>query len=306
MRPSYGREGESIELWTNHLQVHVSGAQNIYRYQVDMRPKMEPKSRKVKRFFWILCDHRSFGGISVATDYAQFLLTTKPLNLGAQEQIQIDVQYFESETPGILSNIQTRVRLEQKFSMGNVLHDLSSASYAYPDKPEAVQALNVLLSDTMTKDPDVRQLGKSKHFPLNGPDTRSWDLSAGVEARGGFFVSARTSTGRLLLNVNPTCGAFYKPGTLANLIAAFESQNRFGPARERLARLTSFLHNVQVETHYLKDGARTLKCIKTIRRVPAPPPGAEHATVTNMRFPWKDPKTNVTVERTVFDHFKLG
>lgn len=68
----------------------------------------------------------------------------------------------------------------------------------------------------------------AKHFPFNARYIYSPQGSVGVGPRGppveiwrGYFMSIRPAMGRMVVNVDVSCGVFYRPGSLIDLISQF-------------------------------------------------------------------------------------
>ena len=83
-------------------------------------------------------------------------------------------------------------------------------------------------------------------------------LGGALEALRGYFASVRPTIGRLLVNINVTSGAFYRPIPLMQLINEAKMSNN--------EQLETFLHMLKVKAVYKKDGQTTqfMQKIKTI------------------------------------------
>ena len=84
---------------------------------------------------------------------------------------------------------------------------------------------------------------------------QAMELSIGVEAWRGFFMSARPVYKELMVNVGVCMTAFYKPGNLAQAIMEFQQ-------RSNGAMLKRFAQKLKVTTNHL--GYKQTKPLKEI------------------------------------------
>jgi eukaryotic translation initiation factor 2C len=119
-------------------------------------------------------------------------------------------------------------------------------------------------------DPNLR-------FPFNvrsffTPQERK-DIGAGVVLWRGYFQSVRPAIKQMLINVDISTGAMYKPGPLLSLCLEVLGrdnnprllQPRSGlPDRERL-RLQRFIQNIKITTSHGGNGHR--KKLRTVKRL---------------------------------------
>jgi len=97
------------------------------------------------------------------------------------------------------------------------------------------------------------RVGKNRYFfPSSG---QPMELSIGVEAWRGFFMSARPVYKELMVNVGVCMTAFYKPGNLADAIKEFNQ-------RSQGAMLQRFAQKLKVTTSHL--GYKQTKPLKKI------------------------------------------
>ena len=125
--------------------------------------------------------------------------------------------------------------------------DLKSRDY---DFSPLVGAYNLVLQHHASHN-GVR-VGKNRYFfPSSG---QRLELSTGVEAWRGFFMSARPVYKELMVNVGVCMTAFYKPGNLAQAMMEFQSKSQGAMLRrfaQKLKVTTSHLGYTQ--TKPLKD-----------------------------------------------------
>lgn len=97
------------------------------------------------------------------------------------------------------------------------------------------------------------RVGKNRYFfPTQG---QRMEISIGVEAWRGFFMSARPVYKELMVNVGVCMTAFYKPGNLAAAIVEFQQKSKG-------AMLERFAQKLKVTTSHL--GYKQTKAVKKI------------------------------------------
>ncbi|EZG10816.1 hypothetical protein H106_00394 [Trichophyton rubrum CBS 735.88] len=263
VRPGYNNVNErKVKLWANYFE--IQGLEKSLYTNIMLCLTLES-----------LTSH------PVATNYKDKIICTKELNVK-----QVMVQYYEKEEQSSLNSPSYRVtiQLQRVFRMGEVLDDLKSSIETYnPDeRSEAIQALNVILAHFPNESPNTQFLGQSKHFPLHGQQNKH-EIGAGLDAIRGFFHSVRPSTGRLLLNLNVSTGAFYHVGTLHTLVCRFDQGRRLSGS-VRLQELNKFLHKLRVVLLCPNNAISQTTGMKTIQSVVRRNnlPG----TIDNIRFEW--------------------
>jgi eukaryotic translation initiation factor 2C len=80
-----------------------------------------------------------------------------------------------------------------------------------------ISALNLVLRQHASR--GGFQLGRNQYFFT---PQEHLQLTMGVEAWQGFFLSVRPAFKKLTVNVNVRMSAFYEPGNLANVLQAFQ------------------------------------------------------------------------------------
>ena len=130
------------------------------------------------------------------------------------------------------------------------------------------------------------RVGKNRYFFPSG--LQAMELSIGVEAWRGFFMSARPVYKELMVNVGVCMTAFYKPGNLAQAIMEFERQSKG-------AMLKRFAQKLKVTTSHL--GYKQTKPLRDIMTT----------TAQNTFFPCEEfnsPKMSVEqyFKKSTYDH----
>lgn len=147
-----------------------------------------------------------------------------------------------------------------------------------PDDPsdfnsrlEVVQAMNIIIAGGPNKNQAIFQAGQNKFFryPRNERNLlfdhvyRDVNLTNGLIAVRGYYSSIRTSTSRVLLNLNAQCSAFYPEINLLKLMYSFVGQSWIPPAKRR--DLEEFIQRLRVKTAQVtRDGEKVTR-EKTVR-----------------------------------------
>lgn len=296
-RPGYGTMGQKVILRTNYFQVMLSDKDfQLFRYQVQVDKEPNAARKRKRAFELFIQDAPCLTGLrhAVATDNRTTLITIKKLDLGPDDRAVYLVPYYDAEEQGPdpeKDPLQFKIQYVKALSVQELLTYLSdtSGNARYDDKDEILQSLNIAMARKPSSSPDVAALPKAnKFFPTNQDPM---DLGGGLVALRGYYTSVRTSTLRLLVNVNSITAAFYLPGPLLLLMRKF--RDTVGGS------LHHFLKGVQVELTHLKTGKGVpkKKVISGIARSPIFGAGARQIS-----FRYEDLKRNVTIE----EYFRLS
>ncbi|KAK8169311.1 Piwi domain-containing protein [Phyllosticta citrichinensis] len=286
-RPDYGTLGRETTVYTNYFALSLKNAPDIYRYAVSIQPE-EQQKRKKRRILEILLDDRVWSSAICATDYSQVVITNKKVTLaeGPHNRRAFQVQWYPADGEPIPDRVEGQEESEARerartkntktvlveelgtVSLQELLSSLKSDNMGvqYPLKEEAIQALNIILSKAPQTAHDMAAVGQNKYFPINGNrHAERHNLSEGLQALRGYFASARTSISRLLVNINVSTAAFYKAGSLLELMQDYLGPTNRSP--QHMLRLDSFIRLLRVETNYMtaRDGSgRRIRKVKTI------------------------------------------
>ena len=298
-RPGYSTIGTPVILRANYFEIMSKPNLQLYRYNVDMNP--DPGvARKRKRLFQLLLETAPFLthiASQVATDNRSTLISMTMLDLGKEGIQEGSIPYFEAEDSEATARARSynfRVSYTNTLSIQQLVDYLCSVApqARFDDKESILQALNIVMSRKPSNDAQVTSAG-SKYFP-----TTSFlaNLNGGLVAIKGYFSSVRTSTSRLLLNVNCITAASYLPGSLLQLMQAFRSTFR-GTYQAQLVQLNRFLKGVRIETTHLK----TKKGAYKTRVVNGLATGGKGAT--QVAFDWDAVGDGKLLSITVADYF---
>ncbi|TLS21360.1 uncharacterized protein PpBr36_10228 [Pyricularia pennisetigena] len=272
LRPSYGSQGIPVTLWTNYVEMTFGKGQDVvlYKYSIAMTPlESGRKQQRIIQLFLEKWKQEVPTFDQIYSDFKSFLISTTKLDLDELQVIKNSSLDFikdgHTEAPKNPNTYRAQVEGQGEFSVRSFLKYLSeeSAMPAFAQKLDMIQALNIFLNHYNKTNTSVVAVGANRTFALNPqrpPSGRQqsrdrsvrasgevMDLGGGLEAIRGFFTSIRPATGRLLININVTSAAFYKQGTLANLIRSFGNQSLFD--------LEKFLKRLRVEPSHLESKA---------------------------------------------------
>lgn len=268
-RRGYGTKGKPIVLRTNYFAVTTAYEQNLpetplYRYELHVRQDISKPKRR--RLFQVLMQHPSLKGVQSATDFTTILVTTKKLDeaklaadwkkvtLPTENSAQVPQQ--QDQAPDFVREARDRntfeveVRYQTSFNLREMIEYLRSKSSGatYQGSADVIQMLNIVLAKPPNEAALVKNVGQNKFYPFSTQSgMESYNLNGGLEALRGYFSSVRPSVGRLLLNLNVTAGAFFKPMPLMLLHREF---------RGSLDQFEAFIRMLKVEASYVKDGQK--------------------------------------------------
>ncbi|KAG9315634.1 argonaute-like protein [Chiua virens] len=253
-RPGFGTLGKPGVLRANFFAVKFTKTAVIYDYHVDITPTTDLKSIKARLF--ALLEQSNHSGWQeyvpfIAHDGSARLVSSKKL----PQPLDIPVLFLKEgqAQPGKQDKTYTIsivITQELKSSELNSFINADPKSREYNFSPIA-GAYNLVLQHHASHH-GVR-VGKNRYFFPSGGDRMQ--LSTGVEAWRGFFMSARPMYKELMVNVGLCMTAFYKPGNLASALVEFQQQSR-GAMPQRFAQ------KLKVTTSHL--GYRQTKPLKKI------------------------------------------
>ncbi|KAI9708881.1 MAG: hypothetical protein M1812_007844 [Candelaria pacifica] len=270
-RPAYGTDGTPVILRSNHFHIVVPDPNfQLYQYSVNVQP--EPTvARKRRRAFELLVEMAPFLAEvrpAVVTNNQSMLISVKKLLL-ENDRGRFQITYFEAEAqdPGDRdTNLTFTISLTRALPIQQLLQSLTPSGLAQDiDKDSFVQALNIAMSRKPANTAGIVALpNTNKFFPVG--IGFMGDLGGGLVALRGYFTSVRTSTLRLLLNINSITASFYQAG-------------------------------IRIEVSHLKNKDGSLR-VRTIYGVATSPKIG--ATTQQVKFYWDEAASNVMVE----DYFK--
>ena len=355
-RPGYGTLGRSIVLRTNYFHLLPKPDMKVFKYSVEIvqkvkKPDPEGKvtdkeekvtgARRIRRIFTLLLENTGplqELGNGIATDYKSMVVTSKELNLGDDGRKEIPLTYYEKEhvlpgqtvQPGDPRTRKYIVRLQTngRVAIPELLDYLDStpaSQSSYLDgKSDTIQALNIIIAQTPNSSNNVVTSGGNKFFlyptPFPSRSNQVDNLGGGLIALKGYYSSVRTSTLRVLLNVNVCTSAFYPAINLLELFNMRMQEKKGERGETGKARNTwktedldyswiePFIKKLRISTNHIKkDGAMVMQ-VKTIRgfsRSPRLHCNAKEITFLATELPAVNPKIAITVEEYYFEKYKI-
>jgi eukaryotic translation initiation factor 2C len=253
-RPGYGTQGKEVILWANYFEILAPIDLILFRYSIEIRADeagRSPTGKKVKRIVQLLIEeyfpqYRN----GIATDYKSNLISRSELPI---EEDEYRVQYRAEDEDEPSQNARTYIlRLQSTGTLAvSELMDYLTSSHAsalFGSKDEIIQALNIVMGNYPKTVPQVFSVGANKHFALSPASSEQMSLGAGLQAIRGFFVSVRSATSRILLNIQVKHTACYEDGPLGRLMSVYLAQNGGS-----MVKLGNFLKRVRVRvTHIVR------------------------------------------------------
>jgi len=335
-RRSYGTKGKPITLRTNYFHVQIAHdvdkkivEKPLYRYTVDYADKEMPKLKKRRAIEQIL-QIPVFKKLTHATDFGATIVTAEQLGdafLNKSLEVVLPVKGSTvvlgapaDNAPEHVKKARDRNTVRFKISSGGSfnLRDLtdfisSTSPHAhYAGYGDLIQMLNIIMCKSPNEANAVAKLPGNKFYPHAGmlgenghPGVEALDLAGGLVALRGYYSSVRCATGRILLNLNVTSGAFYHSVPLLDL------QTRFG-GRD-LEQWEMFIRKLKVQ--YKRPGKEPIESEKTILGLAKPMPAKKgtpkvvvkrFGNANDVAFDWQDHSAPIVRQRrsTVFDYLK--
>ncbi|KAH8691555.1 ribonuclease H-like domain-containing protein [Talaromyces proteolyticus] len=274
-RPGYGVAGKKVVLWANYFNLHSKKDVEFYRYSVtiaaDSRGRV-PVGKKVKRIIQLLLEDHLFGsyGSNIATDFKSNLICRVELDLDEEDEGQGNNEFVvtyrsEEEDVPAQNAIQYRCRIQftGSLTLSELVNYLTStqAGLMFGSKEEIIQALNIVLGYYPKADDSTITVASNRHFDTKATDRMS--LGAGLQVIRGFFMSVRTATARVLVNVQVKNMAFYENGPLDRLMGAFMAGNRGANKVD----LLKFVKGLTIDRTHLVNKNSTGKRIPKLKKV---------------------------------------
>ena len=287
-RPAFGTLGTQTLIWANYVDIVKKKDVEIFRYDITVSPTIE--GGKLRRVFELFLQDSRFDpyrGI-IASDLHGILLAAKRLDFKA---FTCDVAYRQEgeDTPQPDSTLyRVTATFKTSYRLNTLIEYLSGTTgfaASLPDKIDIVQAVQILIGN-FSKMSTSLVTAQNKVYPIEDAQA-AVDLQYGLKAVRGYFFSVRPATGRLLLNVNVSSGAFYNDGTLSFEGELLQDEDRalktllnkrWGTVigNDDLHKLSSFLCKLKVSVTHLKkfnNSGREIPQVKVIQALANPMDG---------------------------------
>jgi eukaryotic translation initiation factor 2C len=265
-RPGFGTIGRPITLWANFFSLMVKSQADLefFRYSLKVTGSPEPTGKKLKRVVRLLLDdHLSTYGNSIVTDFSANLFSRVKLQGDAAYRVLYRTEGEEEARPDA-KTYEVRVSLSGSLTVSDLLDHLSSpqTSRSLQSKEEIVQALTLVAGQYAKADASVASVGANRHYPLNPQAGDTFDLGGGLIAVRGFFMSVRTGTARLLVNVQVKHAAFFQNGPLPTLVGVYGVQSNYNKLR-----LANFLRRLSVDLTHIDNRTKSGKRVPRYKTI---------------------------------------
>ncbi|RFU76037.1 hypothetical protein TARUN_6198, partial [Trichoderma arundinaceum] len=256
-RPGYGTKGTEVILWANYVALTASPKLVLYRYDIGVTPAAT--GRKLTQIIHLLLEATELAPYKhdIVSDFKSTLVCRQKFG---DQTIPVSYRSEGQEPCDGDPQYQIRLQLTNTLAASALIEYLTSTSPSaqYDDKLPLLQALNIFLNNYAKSSGNLAAVGSSKVFPL-GEQSDTWDLGNCLVAIRGFFASVRAATARVLVNINPTHGAFFLEGPLDQFYV------RLSGFQRNTFRQQAFLNRIRVRTTHLK--AKVDKQGKAIPRI---------------------------------------
>ncbi|KAJ8481770.1 hypothetical protein ONZ51_g5795 [Trametes cubensis] len=276
-RTGFGTSGRAITVHTNHFEVKIPEG-NIYHYDVILPSE---KALPARLNMEIIARLQTVTAPQVFTPRAVYdgrknMFAARELPFGPSKAQEFEVTLVDPPSPGELAQggrppKAYKVKLKHvatinpevlsRFLEGKQSHDNAVLT--------AITALNVVI-----------RMEPSLKYPFNVrsffTDRERKDIGSGIELWRGYFQSVRPAIGRMLINVDISTGAMYKPGPLLRIASEVLGPVEFGKlnscdarARVRLQRFLSGVRIVVEVPGQPQTGRRPPRVVKRLTAHPA-------------------------------------
>uniref|UniRef100_A0A0W0FNM2 Putative argonaute-like protein n=1 Tax=Moniliophthora roreri TaxID=221103 RepID=A0A0W0FNM2_MONRR len=241
LRPGFGTQGTPITLRANFFPYRLPKNLVVYEYRVEINPQTALK----RRMFTLLEESptcRPFIN-HIAHDGSEKLVSSRPLPRPLSVSI-VFREEGESQPRPDAKTYTVSITLTATIDTNQLPSYLSGQDRNYNIAP-LLSALNLVQQQHAARH-GIRVGGSKYFFPLQSSQT--FQLSPGVIAVQGFYVSVRPVYKELMANVNACTTAFLDlPGNMADALFAF-NRNTHGAMPTLPPNL---LKNIKVTTTYL-------------------------------------------------------
>lgn len=280
-RQAYGTSESNFELRTNYFDVKLVSDKPLFKYTVTIEPVSKKKSdaiingRKRRQLYKLLFeeipDFRELRA-GIATDYVKTVITSKRLYNESLSQKDYE-QVYRNEFEQSLQEKDTARSSEQSYRVtvkpaGVVpISELIRYINSQPNDPsdfthrfDAIQALNIIVAGHPNKDETIFQSGQNKFFRYPRKQANidfktayeKYDLGGCLLGVRGYYSSIRTSTSRILLNVNAQCSAFYPEMNLLDLFVMWSIPDKSDRVSRTTEELERFVNKLRVRVEHTK------------------------------------------------------
>ena len=252
--------------------MQLSEGQSLDAQPADDEGSKKPNTPKriLRRLFDLLLKEPVFKALDkgVATNYSDTILTTAMMPTGEDDSVEIKIKWQDEEElipQAGADEYMVNIKYRELVPVPQLMEYLRSPSSTknFFGKQDIITCLQMIMTRSPSQSDCV--ISGNRFFPWpQGLDhkQRVGSKDTGLWVLRGFYASVRTSTMRLLLNVNMCTSVFYPPINLTRFI--LDNQ---GKSESRDRSLEALLKGVKIRIHSKDwEGKRESK-IRTIQKV---------------------------------------
>ncbi|KAL5250057.1 hypothetical protein ACHWQZ_G015956 [Mnemiopsis leidyi] len=244
-RKDYGKEGKSIDLYTNFYEINHNSTMKIHQYEISIEvPERLLKSNKslaVDIFNRMVSDYRDdyFSDIHPVFDGSRIMYTNKKVPQ-LDKMIQLPVKYQSNLTKQEAINIQikpTNAKIE--FSEIEKVYRKETQDLPY----NLFSCADIILGFM----PKMSYVSYGRNYFPRGQNVS--DLGNGIQLWSGSVMAVKPGQWKLLVNIDEKHTAFYKEQNLKDfLYSVFPNKQSY--RRDEIKKINDHLKGLQVQvTH---------------------------------------------------------
>jgi len=264
-RPGFGQAGRKIKLKANFYAIQNLPIENVHQYEFVIVQKSPRKDTNISpellrllyQRWWEIFKKENHKPLYPAFDGRHYIFSATPLPFPNDKAVYT-INLVRDGNVSSERVFEITLRKVQEISMAGLHQFLEGKNLEVP-----TEALSVI--DTIFRhfpsflDNQFSIVGRS--FFTNDDIE---EISNGVQLWRGHHQSLKASRDRLLINIDISATAFYKPGSLKDVI-----QNFFGKDDLKILlndterqHIESFLKGIKIKINYRDNSRRTYKILR--------------------------------------------
>ena len=237
----------------------------VYKYICTiepLNPKIETPKRIRRRLFHLLLEHEELSSQIVATNYEDAIFTTVSIpSISGPTTLEVEWKDEVDEKRQKVTVYKIMVELDQNVPISDLVGYLKSPlESGFSEKESTLASLQSIMTTPPNSNEALVTIGKRFYEWPYYPNASQRLGDSDLLALPGFYASVRTSTQRILLNVNACTSTFFPSINLKDFIKVIQKSS------ERNAE--TFIQRLRIQTSYLKNwqGDQVEK-IRTVQHV---------------------------------------
>ncbi|KAI9001051.1 argonaute-like protein [Trametes punicea] len=276
-RAAFGTSGRSIQVHTNHFEVRIPEG-HIHHYDVISPSEKTLPARLnmeiVERLQTVIAP-QVFTPRAVY-DGRKNMFAARELPFGPAGAQEFEVTLVDPPSPGEAARAAEAGRRPPKLYKVKLTHVATINPEVLARFLEGKQSHDNTVLTAITALNVVIRMEPSLKYPFNVrsffTDREKKDIGSGIVLWRGYFQSVRPAIGRMLINVDISTGAMYKPGPLIRIAMEFlgfndPSQLQFDRESRDRVRLQRFLSGVRVIVEVPGQRQTTRRPARVVKRL---------------------------------------